>query len=121
MHSAYAYRSCVIFRVMGGNSEKSITSQSRLDPSCFESDPLLRYLVPADLTVGQFVYVIRKRIKLSPEKAIFIFVKAVLPATGTVARGVCPLGVYELSVSLLCQCLRCCILHWCPRNNVCFP
>jgi hypothetical protein len=30
-----------------------------------------KYLVPADLTVGQFVYVIRKRIKLSPEKAIF--------------------------------------------------
>lgn len=41
-----------------------------------------RYLVPADLTVGQFVYVIRKRIKLSPEKAIFIFVKNVLPPTG---------------------------------------
>jgi GABA(A) receptor-associated protein len=38
--------------------------------------------VPSDLTVGQFVYVIRKRIKLSPEKAIFIFVKNVLPPTG---------------------------------------
>ncbi|KAH9989804.1 ubiquitin-related domain-containing protein [Russula vinacea] len=32
-----------------------------------------KYLVPSDLTVGQFVYVIRKRIKLAPEKAIFIF------------------------------------------------
>ena len=32
-----------------------------------------------DLTVGQFVYVIRKRIKLAPEKAIFIFVDEVLP------------------------------------------
>jgi GABA(A) receptor-associated protein len=41
-----------------------------------------RYLVPADLTVGQFVYVVRKRIKLSSEKAIFIFVKNVLPPTG---------------------------------------
>ncbi|KXZ49055.1 hypothetical protein GPECTOR_23g140 [Gonium pectorale] len=40
-----------------------------------------KYLVPSDLTVGQFVYVIRKRIKLSPEKAIFIFVKNVLPPT----------------------------------------
>ncbi|KAJ3125426.1 ubiquitin-like protein atg8 [Physocladia obscura] len=38
-----------------------------------------KYLVPSDLTVGQFVYVIRKRIKLSPEKAIFIFVNNVLP------------------------------------------
>lgn len=43
---------------------------------------LCRYLVPADLTVGQFVYVIRKRIKVSPEKAIFMFVKNVLPPTG---------------------------------------
>jgi GABA(A) receptor-associated protein len=41
-----------------------------------------KYLVPADLTVGQFVYVIRKRIKLQPEKAIFIFVNNnVLPPT----------------------------------------
>ncbi|GAA5997116.1 hypothetical protein JCM5350_000652 [Sporobolomyces pararoseus] len=40
-----------------------------------------KYLVPADLTVGQFVYVIRKRIKLAPEKAIFIFVDEVLPPT----------------------------------------
>jgi GABA(A) receptor-associated protein len=41
-----------------------------------------KYLVPADLTVGQFVYVIRKRIQLSAEKAIFIFVDNVLPPTG---------------------------------------
>ena len=40
-----------------------------------------KYLVPADLTVGQFVYVIRKRIKLKPEKAIFIFVNNTLPNT----------------------------------------
>merc|ERR1719235_838375 len=40
-----------------------------------------KYLVPADLTVGQFVYVVRKRIKLSAEKAIYIFVNNVLPPT----------------------------------------
>lgn len=33
-----------------------------------------KYLVPCDLTVGQFVYVIRKRIKLRPEQALFIHV-----------------------------------------------
>lgn len=32
--------------------------------------------------MGQLVYVIRKRIKLGAEKAIFIFVKNVLPPTG---------------------------------------
>ena len=40
-----------------------------------------KYLVPADLTVGQFIYVIRKRIKLPPERAIFIFVNNVIPPT----------------------------------------
>ena len=35
-----------------------------------------KYLIPMDLTVGQFVYVIRKRIKLAPEQAIFLFVSA---------------------------------------------
>lgn len=40
-----------------------------------------KYLVPQDLTVGQFVYVVRKRISLPPEKAIFIFIKNVLPPT----------------------------------------
>jgi GABA(A) receptor-associated protein len=64
--------------------------------------------VPSDLTVGQFVYVIRKRIKvrqfqqlrmqvmlmlvypcqLAPEKAIFIFVDEVLPATAALMSAI---------------------------------
>ncbi|XP_044465358.1 autophagy-related protein 8C-like [Mangifera indica] len=47
-----------------------------------------KYLVPADLTVGQFVYVVRKRIKLNPEKAIFIFVKNVLPPTAALMSAI---------------------------------
>lgn len=43
-----------------------------------------RYLVPSDLSVGQFVYVIRKRIKLPPEKAVFLFVNNALPPTGVI-------------------------------------
>ena len=38
-----------------------------------------KYLVPADLTVGQFHYVIRKRIKLEPEKALFLFCSNSIP------------------------------------------
>jgi|SRR3990167_7112803 len=34
-----------------------------------------KFLVPRDLTMGQFAYVIRKRIRIEPEKAIFMFVK----------------------------------------------
>ena len=40
----------------------------------------------ADLTVGQFIYVIRKRIKLPPERALFIFANNVIPPTGALAR-----------------------------------
>lgn len=43
---------------------------------------------PKDLTVGQFVYVIRKRIKLMPEKAIFIFVGDILPATAALMSSI---------------------------------
>merc|ERR1712224_934219 len=42
-----------------------------------------KYLVPADLTVGQFHYVIRKRIKLSPENALFLFCQNKIPPNGT--------------------------------------
>jgi GABA(A) receptor-associated protein len=38
-----------------------------------------KYLVPNDITVGQFMYVIRKRIKLAPEKAIFLFANKSIP------------------------------------------
>ena len=38
-----------------------------------------KYLVPKDLSVSQFIYVIRKIIKLQPEQAIFLFMKNTLP------------------------------------------
>nr|VDD24262.1 unnamed protein product [Brassica oleracea] len=47
-----------------------------------------KYLVPADLTVGQFVYVVRKRIKLGAEKAIFVFVKNTLPPTAALMSAI---------------------------------
>ena len=42
-----------------------------------------KYLVPQDLTVGQFMYVLRKRIKLTSESAIFIFIDNTLPSTSS--------------------------------------
>nr|KYP48266.1 Autophagy-related protein 8C [Cajanus cajan] len=50
--------------------------------------PCFQHVCPADLTVGQFVYVVRKRIKLSPEKAIFIFVKNILPPTAAMMSAI---------------------------------
>ncbi len=40
-----------------------------------------KYLVPKDLTVGQFLYVIRKRLNIDSKQSIYIFVNNVLPPT----------------------------------------
>lgn len=40
-----------------------------------------KYLVPIDLTISQFLFVIRKRMELSPEKALFIFVNGTIPSS----------------------------------------
>eukprot|EP00455_Lapot_gusevi_P043664 TRINITY_DN5340_c0_g1_i4.p1 TRINITY_DN5340_c0_g1~~TRINITY_DN5340_c0_g1_i4.p1 ORF type:complete len:103 (-),score=23.29 TRINITY_DN5340_c0_g1_i4:279-587(-) len=40
-----------------------------------------KFLVPADLTVSQFLTVIRKRLQLTPEKSIFIYCNNTLPCS----------------------------------------
>jgi GABA(A) receptor-associated protein len=42
-----------------------------------------KFLVPADLTAGQFLYIIRKRVKLSSEHALFLFINNTLIAPNT--------------------------------------
>lgn len=45
-----------------------------------------KYLVPKDLSMGQFLFVIRKRLKLPAEKALFVFVgNSIAPSTQTLA------------------------------------
>lgn len=42
-----------------------------------------KYLVPMDLSIANFMYVIRKRIKITPDKSIYLFIdNHVMPATG---------------------------------------
>tara|TARA_B100000212_G_scaffold317645_1_gene273453 strand:+ start:418 stop:762 length:345 start_codon:yes stop_codon:yes gene_type:complete len=48
----------------------------------------IKYLVPDDLTIGQFVFVIRKRLKLTPDKALFIFINNQLPTTHTLMKDI---------------------------------
>lgn len=42
-----------------------------------------KFLVPSDLTVGQFTFVIRKRMTLAPESALFVFCDNMLPTTSS--------------------------------------
>ena len=70
IHEQYPERCCVVV-----GRAKSAVNIPEIEKA--------KYLVPKDLTVGQFVYVIRKRIKLSPEQAIFIFINNILPPTSS--------------------------------------
>lgn len=46
-----------------------------------------KYLVPEDITMAQFAFVIRKHLNLSSEQAIFFMVsRAAIPATMTMAQ-----------------------------------
>jgi GABA(A) receptor-associated protein len=38
-----------------------------------------KYLVNNELTIGQFIYVIRKRMQISSDKALFIFINGYIP------------------------------------------
>lgn len=47
-----------------------------------------KFIVPYDLTIGQFMYVIRKHIKISPEKAIFLFVNNRLLSVSSIMQNI---------------------------------
>lgn len=53
-----------------------------------------KYLVPSDLTVGQFYFLIRKRVHLRPEDALFFFVNNVIPPTSATMG-----SLYNVSIS----------------------
>ncbi len=42
-----------------------------------------KYLVPVDLTVSQFLFVIRNRMKLPAEKGIFLFIGNTIPPSSS--------------------------------------
>lgn len=50
----------------------------------------IKYLVPFDLTIGQFLFFVRKRIKLRPQEAVYLFINNRI-MTGSMIMG----NVYE--------------------------
>ncbi len=42
-----------------------------------------KFLAPKNMSMGQFIYVVRRRINLPAEKALFLFVADILPTTAT--------------------------------------
>ena len=60
------------------------------DKSCVDIPDIdkNKFLVPHDLTMGQFSYVVRKKLHLAPEKAMFLFVGGTIPSTSSVIANV---------------------------------
>lgn len=67
-------------RIMSKYSDKlPVICEKSKNSSDIPNIDKIKYLVPMDLTVSQFLYVIRNRMKLSAEKAIFLFVGGTIP------------------------------------------
>ncbi|KAG6759846.1 hypothetical protein POTOM_036339 [Populus tomentosa] len=45
-----------------------------------------RFLVPRDMTIGQFIHILSSRLEVTPGKALFVFVKNTLPQTGKIGH-----------------------------------
>lgn len=54
----------------------------RASPDCPYIDKH-KYLIPMDLTLGQFIYVIRKRMHIPAEKALFLFIEGNIPSNSS--------------------------------------
>lgn len=85
------YKKKFTFAIRSVEAKRIMKKYPNRIPVICEPDPLSdvpsidkkKYLVPKDLTIGQFVFVIRRRIKLDPAKAVFLFVGSqyIMPAT----------------------------------------
>jgi GABA(A) receptor-associated protein len=54
-------------------------ANERTVAACGEGTPKSKYLVPNDLSFGEFMYIIRKRIKVDEKQALVGFVNSLLP------------------------------------------
>lgn len=54
-----------------------------------------KYLVPRDLTMGQFIYVIRKRTKLTPEQALNVFCNGTIIPTSSLMSEIYKQGAHQ--------------------------
>ena len=51
-----------------------VEKSKKTDPDIERS----KYLVPANLSIGGFIFILRKQIKINPETAIFMFINVTL-------------------------------------------
>jgi GABA(A) receptor-associated protein len=54
-----------------------------------------KYVFPNDLTLGQFIFIIRKRLVISPEKALFLFINGTIPSSANLVRSLYEYNKHE--------------------------
>ncbi len=82
-----SFKSQISFEIRQEESQRIMNKYTRRTPVIVEKakncelDDIdkKKFLVPNDLTMSQFIYIIRKRIKIKPEQAIFLTVNNCLP------------------------------------------
>ena len=47
-----------------------------------------KYLIPDDITIAQFIFIFRKKIELTPEESIFIFINNTIPRTNEIMKNI---------------------------------
>ena len=68
-------------RLLGKYPDRCCIIVGKNDTSDVENIDKHKYLVPRNLTIGQFLYVIRKKISCPASKSIFMFINNKLPPT----------------------------------------
>ena len=83
----FAQRSCESSRIMKLHPTRIpiiIEKSDKCTQPSIKNIDKRKYLVPKDMTIGQFMYVVRKRISLAPHEAVFIFTQTgTIPCTST--------------------------------------
>ncbi|RVW41569.1 Autophagy-related protein 8i [Vitis vinifera] len=75
---------------MGKKSMSSFKNEFSYEERLEESRDIIantqiesRFLVPRDMSVGQFIHILSIRLHLTPGKALFVFVENTLPQTAS--------------------------------------
>lgn len=63
------------FRILSNHEKKIPIICQKHYKSTLPDPDKYKYLVENEVTLGHFIYVIRRRIKLPPEQAIYMFIK----------------------------------------------
>lgn len=81
-------------RLLGKYPDRCCIIVGKNDHSDIQDIERHKFLVPRNLTVGQFLYVIRKKITCHESQSLFVFINGKLPATSALIG-----SVYEENVN----------------------